>query len=94
MHQYAMTFEPVRSRKRDRETSKEAAAKVGRFAAGHYARIMAALRLGPATYVEIAERCGLERHAVARRLPEMAHLGVHPTGERRDGMRVWGINEV
>ena len=94
MHQYAMTFEPVRSRKRDRETSKEAAAKVGKFAANHYNKIAAALRDAPGTYTEIADKCGLERHAVARRLPEMAHLGVHPTGERRDGMRVWGINEV
>lgn len=91
MNQLAMNFEPVRSRRRDPETSKEAAAKVGKFAAGHYARIMAALRLGPATYVEIAERAEMERHAVARRLPEMAHLGVTKTNEKRDGRTVWRI---
>lgn len=84
-------FEPARARRRDPETSQEAAGKVRQFAANHFNRIAAALRDGPGTYTEIAERCGLERHAVARRLPEMAHLGVAPTGERRDGMRVWGI---
>lgn len=31
------------------------------------------------------------RHATARRLPEMTHLGVYLTGEKRDGMREWGI---
>ena len=91
MHQYAMTFEPVRARRRDPETSKEAASRVKGFAAGHYARIMAALRLGPATYVEIADRAELERHAVARRLPEMASLGVTKTNEKRDGRTVWRI---
>jgi len=91
MNQLAMTFEPVRARRRDPETSKEAASRVKGFAAGHYARIMAALRLGPATYAEIAERAELERHAVARRLPEMASLGVYLTGQKRDGMREWGI---
>ena len=91
MEQFALSFEPVRSRKRDPETSQEAAGKVREFAAGHYARIMAALREGPGTYVEIAERSGLERHAVGRRLPEMSSLGVYLTGEKRDGMREWGI---
>lgn len=84
-------FEPVRARRRDPETSQEAAGKVKAFAANHFNRIAAALREGPATYVEIADRCGLERHAVARRLPEMRHLGVEPTGAKRDGMREWGI---
>jgi len=91
MMQTELTFEPVRARKRDPETSKEAAGKVRNFAAGHYALIMDALRKGPGTYVEIAERCGLERHAVARRLKEMESLGVYLTGAKRDGMREWGI---
>lgn len=91
MHQYALSLEPVRARKRDPETSQRAASKVREFAANHYNRIAAALRLGPATYVEIAERAGLERHAVARRLPEMASLGVTKTNERREGRTVWQI---
>lgn len=91
MNQMALSFEPVRARKRDPSTSQEAASKVRGFAAGHYAKIMDALRKAPGTYVEIADLAGLERHAVARRLPEMASLGVYLTGEKRDNMRVWGI---
>lgn len=91
MHQYALSLEPVRARKRDPETSQRAASKVREFAANHYNRIAAALRDAPGTYTEIAERCGLERHAVARRLPEMGHLGVYLTGIKRDGMREWGL---
>lgn len=84
-------FEPVRARRRDPETSQEAAGKVRQFAANHYNRIAAALREAPGTYVEIADRCGLERHAVARRLNEMSHLGVTKTNERREGRTVWQI---
>lgn len=91
MHQYALTLEPVRARRRDPDTSKVAAGRVREFAANHYNKIADALRQGPGTYTEIAERCGLECHAVARRLPEMAHLGVVPTNEKRDGKRVWRI---
>lgn len=92
MIQTALQFEPVRARKRDPETSQRAASKVRDFAAGHYAKIMHALRDGgPGTYREIADRCGLERHAVARRLGEMSNLGVYRTEEKRDGMSVWGV---
>ena len=91
MQQYALSFEPVRARKRDPETSKVAASKARDFAANHYNRIAAALRAAPGTYVEIAERAGLERHAVGRRLKEMEPLGVYLTGIKRDGMREWGI---
>ena len=91
MNQLSISFEPVRARKRDPETSQRAASKVRDFAANHYNLIAAALRDGPGTYVEIAERAGLERHAAARRLPEMGHLGVYLTGIKRDGMREWGI---
>ena len=84
-------FEPVRARRKDPETSQVAAGKVREFAANHFNRIMAALREAPGTYTEIADRCGLERHAVARRLPEMARLGVYKTDQKRDGMTVWGI---
>lgn len=91
MEQIALRFEPVRARKRDPETSQVAAGKVREFAANHYNRIAAALRDGPGTYVEIAERCGLERHAVARRLPEMSHLGVRKTADKREGRVVWVI---
>lgn len=92
MNQIALQLEPVRARKRDPETSQEAASRVRDFASGHYAKIMRALRDGgPGTYREIADRCGLERHAVARRLGEMGSLGVYRTDAKRDGMAVWGI---
>ena len=84
-------FEPVRARRRDPETSQDAAGKVRQFAANHFNRIAAALRDGPGTYTEIAERCGLERHAVARRLKEMERLGVRKTAEKREGRVVWVI---
>ena len=87
----ASLFEPVRARRKDPETSQVAAGKVKEFEANHYNRIMAALREGPGTYREIADRAGLERHATARRLPEMAHLGVYKTDQKRDNMTVWGI---
>ena len=92
MEQFALSFEPVRARRRDAETSQEAASKVRQFAANHYNRIAAALRDAPGTYTEIADRCGLERHAVARRLGEMAHLGVTKTGEKREGKSIWAIS--
>lgn len=90
MNQLAIDFEPVRARRTDPETSKIAAGKVRDFAGSHYALILAALREGPANYQEIAQRCGLERHAVARRLPEM--LGyVERTSEKRNGCGVWRL---
>ena len=93
MQQIALTFEPVRSRSRDPQTSQRAASKVSRFASGHFALILDALAQGPANFKEIAERCGLERHAVARRLPELEQAGRvmrHALGER-DRCTVWRI---
>lgn len=84
-------FEPVRARRKDPETSQVAAGRVREFAANHFNRIMAALREAPGTYTEIADRCGLERHAVARRLNEMSHLGVEKTDGKRDGRTIWQI---
>lgn len=84
-------LEPVRARRRDPETSQEAASNVRQFAANHFNKIAAALRDGPGTYTEIAERCGLERHAVARRLNEMEHLGVYRTDGKREGRAIWAI---
>lgn len=84
---------PPRSRRTDPETSQRAAFNVARFAAGHYGLILDALRSGgPGTFREIAERAGLERHAVARRLPELQQAGKVTRGaETRDGCSVWRI---
>lgn len=75
--QLALTFEPVRSRSRDPETSQRAGRNARQFAAGHFALILDALAddVGR-TYKQIAERCGLEQHAVARRLKEMEAAGL------------------
>lgn len=91
MEQFGL-FEPVRARRRDAETSQEAASRVREFAANHYNKIAAALRESPGTYTEIADRCGLERHAVARRLNEMSHLGVSKSNEKREGRTIWVIS--
>lgn len=93
MNQMALTFEPVRSRRRDPATSQEAASKVREFASGHYGLILDALKRGGAgTFKELAERAGLERHAVARRLPELQSLGKVTRGaETRDGCSVWRL---
>ena len=41
MNQLALSFEPVRARRSDPATSQRAAAKVDRFAGGHFAKIIA-----------------------------------------------------
>lgn len=90
MEQLGLVFTPPRARRRDPSTSQAAAAGVTRFARGHYAAILKALGQGPGTYTEIAVRCGVERHAVARRLSELAEAGrCKPTGEERYGKRIW-----
>lgn len=66
------------SRRSDPVTSHDAAAAV--VASGtrdsHYGLILAALAAEPGmTSDEIARRAGLDRHAAARRLPELADFG-------------------
>jgi len=71
------------ARRNDPDTSKQAAARVHEFAAGHCAEILAALkRHGPASPERIAELTGIDRVAVCRRLPEIERAGLaRPTGE-------------
>lgn len=89
MNQMALTFAAPAARRRDPDTSKAAARRALDFAAGHYARIYAALETDGTIY-EIGQRCGLDHVAVARRLPEMAKAGLaEPTAARREGCRVW-----
>jgi DNA-binding HxlR family transcriptional regulator len=90
MTQLCLVLTLPRARRADPATSHHAAAQVERFAGGHYRLILNALAQGSATFKEIAARSGLERHAVARRLPELqAALKVRTTDEIRDGCRVW-----
>ena len=89
MQQMTLTLDPPRARTRDPLTSHRAARNARQFAAGHAALIIDALA-SPGTYKEIAERCGLERHAVARRLKELETAGrVRRTAAERDGCAVW-----
>lgn len=63
-----------RARRDDPETSHKAAERVRRtgLLRGHQTKVLETVRQHPgATYVEIAEFAGLERHAVARRLKEL-----------------------
>lgn len=68
----------ARARRTDPPTSHEAADKAASFAPSHCGRIMACLdRYHPyaATYEQISNATGLERHACARRLPELERAG-------------------
>ena len=92
MNQLAMNFEPVRARKRDPETSQRAAAKVERFASGHFAKILGALaELKTGTYREIAFAASLEPVAVARRLRELETADKIARIGERDGFTVWTL---
>lgn len=63
-------------RRSDPETSLVAANSMVEGAADHRAKILAVLADGcPRTYVEIAEDCGLDPIAVARRMAELLRLG-------------------
>jgi len=87
------------ARKTDPHTSRDAAAKVDGFKAGHEAKIYNALFECPyaLTYREIAERTKLEPVAVARRLVAMERRKLitrqrhEVTGKylARDGMALW-----
>lgn len=89
MHQLALILPAPGARRRDPSTSRDAARKATTFANNHRDRILAALAT-PGNIYEIAQRCGLDHVACARRLPELLKLGLaEPTEERRQGCRVW-----
>ena len=91
MKQLALDLPPPRARRSDPATSKAAAARAERFASGHFAAIVAALkRIGAGTYREIAEEADMERHAVARRLKELETAGlVRRTDREFEGCAIW-----
>ena len=93
--QLALDFSK-RARRRDPDTSKLAAARLGEFAHDHHAKILGSLvTQGKGTIYEIAARTGLDHVAVARRLPELEALMVaQPTKETKPSpkgraCRVW-----
>ena len=79
-----------RARNSDPATSHKAAAAFrGKPCHSHYVAIMGAL-WRPMSAREIAKCTGMTMEQVCRRLPELQQRGeVAPTGEERDGCRVW-----
>ena len=79
-----------RARATDPQTSHDAArAFRGKPCRNHYLLILGVMHR-PMTGREIAKLTGLSMEQVCRRLPELEQRGeVRPTGEERDGCRVW-----
>ncbi|MEB3196134.1 MAG: hypothetical protein VKP62_02925, partial [Candidatus Sericytochromatia bacterium] len=85
----------TRARATDPVTSHQAAERAAPAASGQRACVLAVLRqYGDLTYREIDQR--LNWHTGAqRRLPELERLGLaRPTGDERDGCRVWTAMEA
>ncbi len=77
---------PATARRTDPDTSHLAARDMERSgrAAAHREICLAAVRAHPGlTSAEVARRTGLERHAAARRLPELMAAGLIRQGEKR-----------
>ena len=71
-------------RRTDPPTSKAAGVAAREFLGDHERLILEALAAGPGTKDEIAARCGLTEHLVARRMNGLARLGrVADTGTTR-----------
>jgi predicted ArsR family transcriptional regulator len=79
--QLSLTLEPrALARRFDPTTSHIAADRVAEFAGKQHDAILAALRdHGPSTAHEIAAHCGLEAHAVGKRMNELFVVGLVKT---------------
>ncbi len=74
-------FEAPRARRRDPQTSKDAAAQAKELASRHHKMILSALNYGPCGKDRIATRTALDGAQVCRRLSEMERIGIiKPTG--------------
>jgi hypothetical protein len=79
-----------RARRKDPDTSHQAAKKAGGIAVSHRNRIMAVLREGKGNIYQIGAKANLSHVAVARRMIELERMGqARPTEERSEGCRVW-----
>jgi len=81
----------ARARATDPGTSIDAAINAEKFAASHAGRIMAVLaQQGPSSASKLALFTGLTVVQIDRRMKEIQVKGMaQPTGEVRDGCRVW-----
>ena len=87
-------FEITRTRTTDPPTSRRAARKAARGAAGHKAAILKWLSVQPEprNFHEIAEGVGLSAYAVGKRLSDLHRDGrIEPVGER-GGARTWRLS--
>lgn len=81
-----LTHAPAGASRTDPATSREAAEAVktdGTLTAARMAVLQALRRFPGSTSRELSERAGLDRHDVARRLPELERLGFVVKGEPR-----------
>ena len=84
LHGLPLCSPAAASRRTDPATSHATAAMAGGVRADHIKRILAALRLGPASKDEIGLRANLIGHAVGKRLPELQRAGlIETTGANR-----------
>jgi DNA-binding MarR family transcriptional regulator len=74
----------AQARRTDPPTSHQAARRAP--VRGHAAKVLEALRAGPAGQTELAARCGITVAAVSKRLPELRRAGlVEKTGREVAG---------
>jgi predicted Rossmann fold nucleotide-binding protein DprA/Smf involved in DNA uptake len=74
----------AQARRTDPPTSQQAARRAP--VRGHAAKVLEALRAGPAGQTVLAERCGITVAAVSKRLPELRRAGlVEKTGREVAG---------
>ena len=92
----AVGEEPIRrARRNDPSTSKEAAAKAGKFAKSHAGRVLFAIRHAALTAHEMGALTGLTVVQIDRRLPELQRAGLAYVVQQggvdvtRGGFRVW-----
>lgn len=81
----------ARARNSDPLTSHRAAARVSRFANGHYRKIIDALQGGPADRHGIARITGLRDDAIGKRLTELANNGKIRVVDDKGKCRLWEL---
>ena len=84
-------FTRTHCRKTDPSTSQKAAERARSFSGGHCLKILSEFDPGVGlTANELARYTGLTVEQVCRRLPDLeAANELRPTGQERDGFRVW-----
>jgi hypothetical protein len=81
----------ARARRTDPQTSHDAAKRVeqGKAEFQRHDIISCINRYGGCTMLEVQNYIGWPKHELLKRVGEVA--GIAPTGEKRNGFRVWGL---